>query len=163
LSHARLTQKSMYHVWPEFAEYNCGDCHHALDVPTARQRLVYQPRSVPRWGDWNYSYFRAIIGRTAGLYEQCQQMGAGIDGKEKGVGEISARSRTELNEWIAEQRSQMFSENGLARTSLSIKPILLQQATGGVGSWEEAAQVYLALLARDAARLRAENRNHPSL
>lgn len=163
LTHARLTENSVYRVWPEFAEYNCGDCHHALDVPSARQRLIYQPRSVPRWGDWNYSYLRAIMNHAGTLDDLPQQMVQGFAGKNDELTAAPARARAELNQWIGEQRNHLFSENGLQQSSQTIKPILQQQATGGVGSWEEAAQVYLALLARDAARLRAENRDHPSL
>lgn len=45
--------------WPEFSEYDCAACHHALAEPSWRQDAARfassrVPGSLP-WGDWNYA------------------------------------------------------------------------------------------------------------
>jgi hypothetical protein len=44
-------------AWPEFAEYDCFACHHALNSPSWRQSLSANAQhhsGIPTWGTWYY-------------------------------------------------------------------------------------------------------------
>jgi hypothetical protein len=163
LSHARLSNASAYGVWPEFAEFNCGDCHHALDVPTARHRPAYKSRSFPRWGDWTYTYLGALSENHQTWKDLSQKMTQSFGQQDAALVGAPSQARNDLNAWIAQQQQPIFSADTLDALSTAIEPLLGQQATAGVASWEEAAQVYLALRARDSAGLRAVDPVHPRL
>jgi hypothetical protein len=45
-------------VWPEFAEYDCAGCHHALTTPSARQRGPSASR-LPGRNSWS-AWYRAM-------------------------------------------------------------------------------------------------------
>jgi hypothetical protein len=50
-------------AWPEFAEYDCFACHHALNSPSWRQSLTagaQHQAGVPRWGSWYYDGLQAL-------------------------------------------------------------------------------------------------------
>jgi hypothetical protein len=118
---------------------------------------------VPRWGDWNYSYLRAIVGREGTWDQLPQRMVHGFAAVDRELAAAPATAQAELNQWMTEQRDQLFTTDRLQQASINVDPVLQRHATHGVASWEEAAQLYLALRARDATRLRAEEPSHPKL
>jgi hypothetical protein len=49
--------------WPEFSEYDCFACHHALNSPSWRQSLSASAQhhsGVPKWGSWHYDGVQAL-------------------------------------------------------------------------------------------------------
>jgi Cytochrome c554 and c-prime len=54
-------------AWPEFAEYDCFACHHALNAPSWRQPLTAGSQhhaGVPTWGSWYYDGLHALADST---------------------------------------------------------------------------------------------------
>lgn len=138
-------------AWPEFAEYNCFACHHALQGESWRQQPGHyhdrKPGALP-WGTW----YDALLSQAAGTDPQAlsavnrvrEEMQKPLPDRAKVVEEAREAvrllmpaahrvARTRCEDWASLQGT-------FARIARDDAPI-------AAGSWDGAAQVYLALAA----------------
>ncbi len=113
-------------VWPEFAEYDCFACHHDLVHPSWRQAVATStvPLGMPAWGSWYFSRLKSPSGKR--LQDLADKMQGSFRPDPTAI--INA-----LN-WVR-----------LVSPQIDAVP---DPAT----SWDDAAQQYLALMARAQAQ-----------
>jgi len=52
--------------WPDFAEFECSSCHHALVLPSPRQERGFSGRAgLPYWNEARYVVLRHLIGTVS--------------------------------------------------------------------------------------------------
>lgn len=57
--------------WPDFSEFECMSCHHALVLPSARQDRGYTGRpGLPGWNEARYVVLRHLIGAVSPAAEK---------------------------------------------------------------------------------------------
>lgn len=138
-------------VWPEFAEYSCYACHR--HVGGESHAVVAGRLGQPAWGAW-YNSMLPLVGhapedvdvRLAALRKRMENLAA----DPATVSVEAHRSAAAFDGWLAAAAVQDFNESQLrARlTQLAQEgPVLVD------GDWDTAAQLYLALVAFQQARL----------
>jgi hypothetical protein len=130
-------------TWPEFAEYDCLACHHALHEPSAR------PPSSGRvpWSNWYFALLPAVEAaaeKTPSLEELREEM-RNLRPDRTRVKELAGRAASEVGACLSPQVRQAFD----TKTRRERMRQLLK--TGGKGQvhqdWDSAAQLYLGLAA----------------
>ena len=155
--------------WPEFAEYNCFSCHHDLaDEPWRRARKKSAGRpGAPVWGSWYYPIAGTLVDQSAVgddaarkqfqsvLQALAEEMGHPLPNSEKvrssadvGINALDGLIRAYSS---APASSPSFSALGVEQW---ISVLNGREAWKQVGSWDEAAQRYLALVPLNQARAR---------
>jgi hypothetical protein len=157
-------------VWPEFSEYDCFSCHHALADERWRRRRpgdgsTARP-AILRWGSWYLPMTRTLAGvdrladgNSEGDWEQFEAaldplittMGRPIPDRE------AARRRADeaigpLARRVGELSSRSFRPAEIERFLAALND---PQTWEGVDSWDGATQRYLSLVAFHQARLRS--------
>jgi hypothetical protein len=134
--------------WPEFAEYGCFSCHHRLaDEPwRLKAESLDSPPGVPSWSSWALAPDRGAYVASALPLDTASgplgQLRILMQGFNIDRPAISAAARAALEE-VASRPI------GLASPKLADQVRLLDapSAWREVGSWDDAAQRYLALAA----------------
>ena len=138
--------------WPEFSEYDCFSCHHALQVSGWRHQQAYLKRRSPQqrgtytWGSWYFSMFddtqlRDTIGDLAAAMRDpipdkkrvhtCWQA-------------VRQDLRREIRRWSQEGASEMRQ-----RSAADLLGSVGQRLDSPL-HWDEVAQSYLLLSYLDA-------------
>jgi hypothetical protein len=140
--------------WPEFAEYNCADCHHRLQDSGHRRQsghLDGRPAGSPRWGTWHYPLLPTLARHAKGgtrfdltsLTTLRQDLMRRLIPDGRMVREEAECASAAVGAWLEETE----------RTPLTAKELIclldvMSKETGAVrSSWEEAAEVYLSVAA----------------
>ena len=150
-SRARLSKAHPdLHPWPEFSEYHCFSCHHDLADQAWRKdrRDPTGPPGAPPWGSW---YFALTLPMAAALApagaDSLKQhlprlraeMVKPLPDRDKAAAEAGQAAST-LAQWIQAQPDARTLDDAVARRLIgSFK------SPDAVTSWDEAAQLYLAL------------------
>jgi len=143
-------------VWPEFAEYDCYACHHQLQNQNWRQNRDFtarQPGKLP-WNDWYLSSlpYRIQPGKpnAAGLLSQIAKLRGLMENKvapdSKAVSEQADKVVKALGPWVR-QFSAPDARYAAEDLAVMIQQLANSGATRKAGSWDEAAQTYLAVVA----------------
>jgi hypothetical protein len=134
-------------VWPEFAEYDCFACHHALREKSTRPGST----GAAPWGEWYYSMLPALTKPSAdheALTELRKEMARPAPRKEM----VIRLARTAVDE--LEASLEKHSRAGIDRVSaLQRMGKLLDGSAGQEASrnWDRATQLYLGLAAHEAS------------
>ncbi|RUL88395.1 hypothetical protein [Tautonia sociabilis] len=141
--------------WPEFAEYACFSCHHALvDEGLHYSRGAAVPGSLS-WASWAMPMARTLLEREApGLVDRLDGVASLMaqplpDGEE--VARAAGRLSSELGSWASGIDDEGFDSGSLREllSAISSDPARLE---GLMENWDAAAQLYLAC----RAQIRAE-------
>ncbi len=138
-------------VWPEFAEYDCYACHHALREPSTRPAssgLGRKIGTVP-WGEWYYSMLPAVekgIVKTPALDELRKEM-LNADPKRTKVADLAGRAADELNEYRRDHADWKTLAAGDRRRWMG--QVLAGEKANATIGWDRAAQLYLGLAAHE--------------
>ncbi len=137
--------------WPEFAEYNCFACHHDLQPKSWRQAKEYYGKRRPGTLPWN-EWYTTLLPVAAG---------ASVKDELANLRQSMERPYPDRKAVIAEARALLGRLQGLpaklAKNGGDAPAILAQmkriagQEVPPVPSWDEAAQLYLALAAHHHA------------
>jgi hypothetical protein len=122
-------------AWPEFAEYDCFACHHALSVPSWRQSEKRgRPGEMP-WGSWYFAFTRDLAGPTPALDALATTMQSlhthRADARQQAKNAILDLQRRRVGIADAGRVLDRFK-----RGTLQVDP-----------SWDSAEQLYLAMYA----------------
>ncbi|GIW78308.1 MAG: hypothetical protein KatS3mg105_0115 [Gemmatales bacterium] len=132
--------------WPEFAEFDCFACHHHLSDPSWRQTKKHYGGSLPGslpGNDWYYSVPRALA--DADLKADFVELAKAIRQPVPPRVDVEKKARqlsSKLAAWAEEWKANPPDMN-------NVRTVLLQQDDL---SWDQAGQLYLVLVAMDAAR-----------
>jgi len=157
--------------WPEFAEYGCVSCHHSLaDEPWRRNRVTAGvPPGAPSWGSWYYPITVDLLANTAiGARSQVSALQAALQSlvieMSRPIPDAAAampmaeQGIKALDGLIPEFSSRPagappFNAAGVEQL---IDGFNRRDAWKKVGSWDQAAQGYLALVPLNQARGRLD-------
>jgi hypothetical protein len=153
-----LISRTSSSFWPEFAEYDCYACHHQLQNQSWRQKreaLGRKPGSLP-WNDW---YVNLLPYRTnptkangADLVDAIGKlkalMGGSVVPDRIAVREQAGKASNALEPWVKQFNDRTYTAKDV--TSV-LKELVNGGATQKAGSWDEAAQTYLAVVAMHVA------------
>jgi Cytochrome c554 and c-prime len=148
--------RSANRPWPEFSEYNCYACHHALTDPSWRQTRGYGDRkagSLP-WGTWYSVMPRRLAGQAPFGDANDQTIAKGFDALEKAMAapqkdrsDIPARAQE-----LAKRLTPLLTKT--SQTKLSRKEIQMllsslaaKEPSDSAPDWDAAEQLYLAAAA----------------
>jgi hypothetical protein len=144
--------------WPEYAEYDCYACHHQLQNQSWRQKREewgHRPGSLP-WNDW---YANILPCRTKPIRDNASDVADAI-GNLRAIMEssaapdpIAAREQARkaikaLEPWVKQFDDRTYTAEDVASV---LKVLVNGGATQKAGSWDEAAQTYLAVVAMTLA------------
>jgi hypothetical protein len=152
------TSKHPDAAWPELSEYDCFSCHHDLVDPSwRRQRTVAGPQlGRPAWGTWYFGPLRQMddtMGDSGqSLARLTEQMRQGFGNDRQKVQQAVSDTRKQLDRWSRSESIDVAVTMRRALNKLVLdhgQPITGTQAqpTG----WDEAVQLYLAIVAMDRA------------
>jgi hypothetical protein len=135
-------------VWPEFAEYDCLACHHALGE-TRPRGLGGRPGTLP-WGTWYFSMPKALAALPAPwgrqellpLLDQLAQEMARPRPNPQAVEKQAAALQDELTAWQANLRDAAFTPQQLTEL---LRVLARDDQKLGQAAWASADQLYLAL------------------
>lgn len=131
-----LAERANAGPWPEFAEYDCFACHHALAEPSWRQAdgRKTKPGTLP-WGTWYFALTRDLHGNLPALNALEQTMQTPIPDRAKALMQAKA-ALAELRRipGLTETRAGGRIVERFKSGTLRIEP-----------SWDGAEQTYLAL------------------
>jgi hypothetical protein len=137
---ALLEHRARKGVWPEFAEYNCYDCHHDLKNDSwRRERRV---TGTVRWGSWYCSDMSLLSVPVGALHEKVVQE---RDAIRKAMQKLPA-DRHEVKAKVAALRVLLDVSKSDSDPNRLLERIRSHSASPPP-DWEEAAQTYLALAA----------------
>jgi hypothetical protein len=143
--------------WPEFAEYDCYACHKDLKADSPRQKAGYGGRTpgLLPWGTWyltmtdEYAGQSGIdLGKKGASIQELRDLMQSTDADPAPVARECGALVHNLDIWL----------EGLQKTEIDAKKMksLMKafaeksESRAGAMSWDEAAQVYLALAALHA-------------
>ncbi len=146
--------------WPELAEYDCFACHHVLSDARWRRDPKYlkQPPGSVSWGTWYYPLAEVLAGHPPraklafpdrGLKELQRLMQPPYtDANRKRVGEVAREAAARLADWLPglRQPAADWDVQGLANALEETARRQMDHC-----SWDQAAQLYLALAAQRPA------------
>lgn len=118
--------------WPEFAEYDCFDCHQKLRLSDAKKPKLR--RDFPDWREWNLEVHQ-ISKEASALDSLRKEIQKGIAGQPTVV------------EKLSNQASSLFVMTSDTNASAGEMLRILQQPAEKPRSWEAFCQRYLALRA----------------
>jgi hypothetical protein len=143
--------------WPEFSEYDCFACHKRLQVNSPRQQAGYPDRragSLP-WGDWYLSPTNPLNGeigmRQADDADPVKKVRDLMQSPVPDAGKVASSARDivrRIDRILGNLQPDRPADGGQSQKLLGR---LLQVGKERVGamSWDEAAQLYLALAAME--------------
>jgi hypothetical protein len=144
--------------WPEFAEYNCFSCHHALHEPRPwRKQGGGKLAGAPAWGSWYFSDLlpKALAYSTpravpTDLFPSLRQQMLKPSPNRDRVVRLARQAAQELRPWLA-------TLNAAPCQAPAVLGVRMRSFTpDGAGpaaiTWDAAAQRYLALAAFYNAR-----------
>jgi hypothetical protein len=149
-------------LWPEFSEYNCFSCHHDLRDQAWRRRPPAGAAGLnpgtPQWGSWTLPLVSDLIEQlvprsvaqpyTKALIPLSQEMARPVPNP-RTVQERSRKVVELLDRCLETLASKRFNAAEVQRL---IDRLDRRDAWDGVTSWDEAAQLYLALVPLRQAR-----------
>jgi predicted CxxxxCH...CXXCH cytochrome family protein len=153
-------------AWPEYSEFGCFSCHHDLrNDAWKRDKTAASGRS--RWGTWAYSMLE--VQAASGTAGEARGVMAGLEAVRRLMNEPRPDPAEVVREAGAASASlgrllSIVSGRGYdaARVEAMLSTALSLPARGGVASWEQATQRYLALVSlSQALRALAPGRADP--
>ena len=146
--------------WPEFSEYNCFACHTGLtvsDLGSDRQKLKFanrKPGNLP-WGEWYFSPTNPLSGQVGmraaddadPLHELRNSMQSPSPNADKVGGSVKGIVNR-INDVLGSLQPGRLVDGGRPRATLEHVLHVGKQRAPGM-SWDEAAQLYLALAAME--------------
>lgn len=131
--------------WPEFAEYSCAACHHALRGPNVSRGLNAQPgqRGDAPWGTW-YHALTPLLPNAAENKALTQLRGT-MAARTPDSARVASEARAAavaLRKQARELQMQPFESN---RIQELLRLLAGQGANAAVPDWETAAQAYLGV------------------
>jgi Cytochrome c554 and c-prime len=149
-----LASRARGGIWPEFAEYDCYACHHQLQYKSWRKERGFPDRKPgnPPWNDWYISPLPYRVNPGKGDAQQLAQQIAGLKAVMESkivpdCGEVTkqalAAAKT-LEAWVTQFNKDRYTPEVLATCLMQLAK---QEAPTQVGSWDEAAKTYLAVVA----------------
>jgi hypothetical protein len=150
--------------WPEFAEYSCAACHHALETPSWRQdpnRTFAGGRpGQPAWSTWQLAGTPSLLRHPAidgtdftavrrDLAEALEKFPAAR--REPAAARANALAER-LGEWAVRLNEADYSAPAVQR----LMGELAANPAGITDEWDAATQLYLAVVAVNQARVLAE-------
>jgi hypothetical protein len=143
--------------WPEFSEYDCFACHKRLQVNSPRQQAGYPDRragSLP-WGDWYLSPTNPLNGeigmRVADDADPIKNLRGLMQSPVPDAGKVAASAKgvvARIDRILGGLHPDQPADGGQGQKLLGrILDVGKQKA--GAMSWDEAAQLYLALAAME--------------
>ena len=141
--------------WPEFAEYDCYACHHAVQGRPEmnwRQRRfeAHVEQKAPGkigalvWADWYYSRVSDVAGDGPVFQELRQEMGRRSPDRPK-VARWAETAAQELEPWLNRQVGEQPANAGSLRRG--IQRLAKPDDFWKTSSWDEQAQLYLEVAA----------------
>lgn len=141
-------------AWPEFAEYDCFACHHDLQHPSwRRQRTVAGlPLGMPAWGTWYFGPWRQMHdGGGENLQTLTEQMQSGFGQDRQQIQDAVAAAQQQLEPWRVTSSTAPVA----TRMRTALRELVEQPREDNPGAppanWDEAVQLYLAIVALDQA------------
>jgi hypothetical protein len=141
--------------WPEFAEYDCFACHHDLEQPWRAQQARGQPGAL-QWNDW-YLSFATVLERarpsgTTLPLAQLQELREAMRRPYPDRARVKQVALTAAMRWTQDLTAwgRPLDTGQVARWLQLLDDKANQELTGA--SWDQAAQLYLALAAFDEAQ-----------
>jgi hypothetical protein len=127
-------------VWPELAEYDCYSCHHDLVHPSWRQQQAAfdRPLGMATWGSWYFGILKQT--RNASLDALTAEM-------QRGFAVAPGAVLPKIESFQADLQL-----SGQLRMNLPGSPT--------PANWDEATQLYLALVAAEQAQ---RDKTHKSI
>ncbi len=157
LLEARAEERTVISTWPEFSEYECASCHHdqsLLEKPVSRER---DDQGLPKYSAWHQTGLRLWLERPSGRRSaEREQLLADLRDVQRSieltrvpdatqVAAAARRTRVSLDRWLQlEGRKNM---QQLTTAELNDVVRLAASSTWLSGSWESAAQYFLAVVA----------------
>ncbi len=138
--------------WPELSEYACFSCHHDL-----KENSWYQSRgrSTGRfaWGTWNYGMMPALAHDAAanGQFESLKTLMEESFPERAAVRQRAGDLDLVLSKLISEASSRDYSKQGMDQLALQMID-LSRDGDLPAESWDQTAQLYLAIVAISLAR-----------
>lgn len=153
--------------WPEFAEFDCGACHHELRYPSWRQTEADPELSKlqlklgsPRWGKWYFTMPRLLDDTQSPLPPFDSDP---IDGITKTLSSYNLAApdlavqveqlRSGLNQWADDLNKADIDVTALSQFLSATADTEEQLA---LTNWESGVQLYFAIIALYQAKLDAE-------
>ena len=147
--------------WPEFSEYDCFACHKGLTVSAVdsnREKLKYAGgRRVGSlsWGDWYLSPTNPLAGqigmRAAADGDQMSDLRKLMQSPSPNANKVAGSARqviSRINGVLGSLQPGRLVDGGQPRGTLGHILQVGKERAGGM-SWDEAAQLYLALAAME--------------
>jgi hypothetical protein len=141
--------------WPEFAEYDCFACHHALQEPSNRQQQGYGkrlPGSFP-WGTWYLSVPGALAAPAVdgdpefrAALEALQKLMMRPYPNRQAVAQQARDAAAQLDGWLRKWGQTPTDSAKLIRFLVRDELRLAET------SWDSAAQLYLGLIALEQSQ-----------
>jgi hypothetical protein len=141
--------------WPEFSEYNCFACHKQLEVNSPRQAAGYggrHPGNLP-WGEWYLSPTNPLSGqvgmRAADDADPLGDLRKLMQSPSPDARKVPDAARgivRRIDGVLGAVQPGRLVDGGRPRDTLERILAVGEQRAGGM-SWDEAAQLYLALAA----------------
>jgi hypothetical protein len=140
--------------WPEFAEYACFACHKDLQVNSPRQRAGYgdrKPGSFP-WGTWNVTMLEGYaeeVGKGEEILPALEQLRKVMEAPSPDPARVAPQAASAvktLDGWIA-RASKADAMPAAAARELMRKFAGRGAVRADTQTWDETAQLYLALAA----------------
>lgn len=138
--------------WPELSEYACFSCHHDL-----KENSWYQSKRRSTggfsWGTWNYGMMPALTQgiEPDGQFESLKQI---MEGSSSERTEVRQRARDldlVLEKLISNESSRDYSQHSMDQLVLQMID-LSRDGDLPAESWDQTAQLYLAIVAISLAR-----------
>jgi len=146
-------------AWPEFAEYDCFACHHDLEDPSWRRQrtLAGLPLGMPAWGTWSFGPLRQMYESDTDVGSSFKALGdhmhRGFGGNQQDVTTAVTAARNQLASLVKTESLAGLGKR--MRTALRQLERVHQTAdktdNAQPRSWDEAVQLYLAIVAMDHA------------
>ncbi len=152
--------------WPEFAEYDCFACHHALREPSWRRERGFGGRTPGSlsWGTWYFTMPRMLAGQqrlgTANLPPELDKLAKAMTKltDRDAAAALAGTVHQELQQWRLTLRAA-------GPLDADARPLLKALIDAGPQAartdWESAVQLYLAIAAANDA-LSDLDPKHPS-
>jgi Cytochrome c554 and c-prime len=150
--------------WPELAEYSCFACHHALDTPSWRQNPEREfaggrPGGLP-WGTWHFDALTSPAAHPALAGDDRLSMGR--DALRTAMATFPrvprapiATRATALAERLAAWAVRLNEADYSVPEVERLTARLAARRDLPSGNWDAAAQLYLAVVAANQARVRS--------
>ncbi len=145
----RTTQPDL---WPDFAEHACFNCHHDLEDQNWYQ-LRSEARGRPAWGAWNFGLYPVVAaGQTEHTALQTLKQIMQHPVPDPRAAQINANSLKQLiGEQLRNVDTLRWNTERIDQLVVNLIRHCQVNAAGGASlpasSWDEAAQLYLALRA----------------